>query len=59
MAGYYIVRVEGRRNRATPGFEEAREKLERELRAEAVRTTIGSLLTGVQLTPGEAPTAAP
>ena len=59
MAGYYVVRVEARRNRATPGFEAAREKLERELRAEAVRTTIGSLLTGVQLTPGAPGDATP
>jgi peptidyl-prolyl cis-trans isomerase C len=51
LAGYFIVRVEGRRQRATPAFGEVRAKLEHELRAEAVRLAIASLLSEVKLAP--------
>jgi len=49
FVGYFVVRVEGRRNRAPLTFEEARLRLEHELRAEAVKTAIGRLLANVKL----------
>jgi len=55
LAGYFILRVEGRRQRATPAFEEARDKLSRDLRAEAVREAITSLLKDIHFTPGTNP----
>jgi peptidyl-prolyl cis-trans isomerase C len=54
-AGYYILRVEGRRQRATPSFEEARPGLERALRAEAAQTAISSVLAGIKMAPGTPP----
>jgi peptidyl-prolyl cis-trans isomerase C len=50
-AGYYILRVEGRRQRATPTFEEARPSLERALRAEATQSAIGSVLADIKIAP--------
>jgi peptidyl-prolyl cis-trans isomerase C len=50
-AGYYILRVEGRRQRATPGFEEARPGLEQALRAEATQAAIGSVLADIKMAP--------
>jgi len=38
--GYFVVRVEGRRQRSTPTFEEARPRLEGKLRAEGMRQAI-------------------
>jgi parvulin-like peptidyl-prolyl isomerase len=50
-AGYFVIRVEGRRQRGTPTFEEARQRLEREIRAEAVRTTIQGVLERIKVVP--------
>jgi len=50
-AGYYLLRVEGRRQRATPSFEEARPVLERAIRAEAVQAAVGSVLDGIKMAP--------
>jgi peptidyl-prolyl cis-trans isomerase C len=55
MAGYFILRVEGRRQRATPTFDEARDKLARDLRTEAVKDTVTSLLKEIKFVPGTKP----
>jgi peptidyl-prolyl cis-trans isomerase C len=55
MAGYFILRVEGRRQRATPTFEEARDKLAHDLRTVAVTGAITSLLKEIKFTPGTKP----
>jgi peptidyl-prolyl cis-trans isomerase C len=55
-SGYLIVRVEGRRQRATPTFEEARPGLETLLRADATRAAIDDVMSHVKiLKPPEAP----
>ena len=59
VAGYFVLRVEGRRQRATPTFDEARPQLEHELRNEAVREAITSLLTEVKIVPATTPAALP
>jgi peptidyl-prolyl cis-trans isomerase C len=46
--GYYIIRAEGRSNAQTPTFDEARATLESDIRADAIREAIGSLLSNVQ-----------
>ena len=48
MAGYYVIRSDGRRTGPTPTFEESRLKLERDLRADAVREAIGGLLANIK-----------
>ena len=57
--GYFVLRVEGRRQRATPTFEEARPKLEGALRAEAASTMIQAVLAHIKVVrvtnPGDAP----
>ena len=53
--GFFILRVEGRRQRATPTFDEARPKLESELRAQAARDAITSLLADIKMAPGAKP----
>jgi peptidyl-prolyl cis-trans isomerase C len=58
-AGYFIVRVEGRRQRATPTFEEAHDKLAHDLRGEAVTEAITSLLKDIKFTPGTKPDMLP
>jgi peptidyl-prolyl cis-trans isomerase C len=62
LLGYYIIRAEGRSNARTPTFDEARATLESDIRADAIRESIGSLLSNVQFAspskPGEeAPTS--
>lgn len=47
--GYFVIRVEGRRQRGTPTFDEARPRLEGALRAEAVNTMIQSVLSHIKL----------
>jgi peptidyl-prolyl cis-trans isomerase C len=47
--GYFIIRVEGRRTRDQPTFEETRFTLESELRSEAVKAAIGALLTNLKV----------
>jgi peptidyl-prolyl cis-trans isomerase C len=56
-AGYFVVRVEGRRRRATPDFDEVRARLEQELRGEAVRNAVASLTDDVKLAPAKQPDA--
>jgi peptidyl-prolyl cis-trans isomerase C len=50
-AGYFVLRVEGRRQRGTPTFDEARPRLEREIRAEAVSTAVQSVLEHIKVVP--------
>jgi peptidyl-prolyl cis-trans isomerase C len=47
--GYFIVRVEGRRQRGTPTFDEAKPRLEGELRGEAAQTMIHAVLEHLKL----------
>jgi peptidyl-prolyl cis-trans isomerase C len=47
--GYFVIRVEGRRQRGTPTFEEAKPRLEGELRAEAASTMIHAVLQHLKL----------
>jgi len=55
VVGYFVLRVEGRRQRATPTFDEVRVRLESELRAEAARNAITSLLKEITIVPGAKP----
>jgi peptidyl-prolyl cis-trans isomerase C len=57
LMGYFVIRGEGRRNREPLTFEEARPRLERELRAEAVKASIGALLADVKVIEPPAPAA--
>ena len=56
---YFVLHVEGRRQRGTPTFEEARPGLEKQLRAEAVQTAIRAAMAQIVVTrpdkPGEPP----
>ncbi len=47
--GYFVIRVEGRRQRGTPSFEAAKPRLEGELRAEAAQTMIHAVLAHLKL----------
>jgi len=47
--GYFVIRVEGRRQRGTPTFEEAKPRLEGELRAEAAHQMIHAVLEHLKL----------
>jgi peptidyl-prolyl cis-trans isomerase C len=53
--GYFIVRVEGRRRRGTPTFDEARPWLEREIRAETAQAAIDAVMSKIKLVPGAKP----
>ena len=55
IAGFFVIRVEGRRQRETPTFDEVRGRLEREIRAEAVRDAVGSLLFNSDVKPAPKP----
>jgi peptidyl-prolyl cis-trans isomerase C len=59
LFGYFILRVEGRQRRATPTFDEARDRLEREIRGDAIRDAITSLLKEIKFTPGVKPAESP
>ena len=59
LFGYFVLRVEGRRQRATPTFDEVRLQLERDLRAVAVRDAITSLLNEIKFAPGAKPNLLP
>jgi peptidyl-prolyl cis-trans isomerase C len=48
-AGYFIIRVEGRRQRGTPTFDEARGRLEGTLRSEADRAAIENIMAHVKM----------
>jgi peptidyl-prolyl cis-trans isomerase C len=47
--GYFVIRVEGRRQRGTPTFDEAKPRLEGELRADAAHTMIHEVLAHLKL----------
>ena len=47
--GFLLVRVEGRRSLPTPSFDEARPRLEQEIRAEAVKEISAALLAKVKV----------
>jgi peptidyl-prolyl cis-trans isomerase C len=59
LFGYFVLRVESRRQRATPSFDEVRLQLERDLRAVAVRDAITSLLNEIKFAPGAKPALLP
>jgi len=62
LPGYYILRIEGRRQRATPTFEEARPDLANVLRREAAVAAVESLTANIRVKepgPGEAAAAGP
>jgi peptidyl-prolyl cis-trans isomerase C len=48
LAGYFIIRVEGRWTLPTPTFDEARVKLEQGLRSDAIKETVDSLLSNIK-----------
>lgn len=47
--GYFVIRVEGRRQRGTPSFEEAKPRLEGELRAASAQAMIHAVLEHLKL----------
>jgi peptidyl-prolyl cis-trans isomerase C len=47
--GYFVIRVDARRQRGTPTFEEAKPRLEGELRAEAAQTMIHAVMEHLKL----------
>ena len=49
LPGYFVLRVEGRRQRATPTFEEARATLASELRREAGAEALRALTSDIRL----------
>jgi peptidyl-prolyl cis-trans isomerase C len=49
--GFFVIRVEGRSSHKPQTFEEARPALEHDLRADAIRDTINSLLANVTFIP--------
>jgi peptidyl-prolyl cis-trans isomerase C len=57
--GYFVLRVEGRRQRGTPTLEEARPRLEGELRAEAMRNAVEYMMAHVKMAPNAKPVDAP
>ena len=59
LAGYFILRVEGRRQRGTPSFEEARPQLEASLRGEAIRDAIQDVLAHIKMAPVAKPADEP
>jgi peptidyl-prolyl cis-trans isomerase C len=52
---FYVIHVEGRRQRSSPTFEESRTGLERTLRAEAIQTTIRSAMAQIKVVRSEKP----
>jgi peptidyl-prolyl cis-trans isomerase C len=59
LAGYFILRVEGRRQRGTPTFDEARPQLEAALRADAIREAIQDVLAHIKMAPIAKPAESP
>ncbi len=59
IAGYFVIRVEGRRQRATPAFDEARAVLERAERADAVRLAVSKVVDDIKIVPAKPAGAAP
>jgi peptidyl-prolyl cis-trans isomerase C len=47
--GFFVIRVQGRRQRGTPTFEDAKPRLEGELRAEAAQSMIRSVIEHLKL----------
>jgi peptidyl-prolyl cis-trans isomerase C len=50
-AGYFVLRVEGRRQRGTPTFEEVRPQLEASLRSEAMKDEIEYVVNHIKMAP--------
>jgi peptidyl-prolyl cis-trans isomerase C len=48
QVGFFIIKVEGRRTGSAPTFEQARTRLELELRTDAVSKAVGSLLSNIK-----------
>jgi len=57
--GYFVLRVEGRRQRATPTFDEIKPRLESAIRAEAIRTAIQNVMAHIKMAPVAKPNDAP
>jgi peptidyl-prolyl cis-trans isomerase C len=57
--GYFVLRVEGRRQRGTPTFDEIKPRLESALRAEAVQAAIQNVLLHIKMAPVAKPNDAP
>jgi peptidyl-prolyl cis-trans isomerase C len=60
VGGYFILRVEGRRQRATPSFDDSKPKLEASVRADAIKDAIQTVLAHIKMAPvakpaGDAP----
>ncbi len=53
--GWFILRVEGRRQKATPTFEEARAGLTRELRLEAATALVQSMAANIRMPAAPSP----
>ncbi len=49
LTGYFVLRVEGRRQRATPSFDEARGTLTREIRHDAAMAAVHTLTTDIKV----------
>jgi len=58
-SGYFVLRVEGRQQRGTPTFEEARPGLEAALRSEAIGNAIQDVLSHIKIAPVAKPSGAP
>lgn len=49
LPGYFVLRVEGRRQRATPAFDEVRPELANALRREAAAAALGALTSDIRV----------
>jgi peptidyl-prolyl cis-trans isomerase C len=58
QAGWVVLRVEGRRQRATPSFEDAKPRLEAAVRSEAIANTIQAVLAHIKMAPVATPAKA-
>ena len=58
QAGWVVLRVEGRRQRATPSFEDAKPRLEAAVRSEAIANTIQAVLSHIKMAPVATPAKA-
>jgi peptidyl-prolyl cis-trans isomerase C len=66
LPGYFVLRVEGRRQRATPAFDEVRPELANTLRQEAAAAALGALTSDIKVqssgessAPGSTPPGSP
>ena len=51
QAGYFVLRTEGRRQRGTPTFEQARPQLEASLRSQAMKEAIENVANHIKMAP--------